>query len=78
MQGPFASSPGFALTDGSLISPMPELRFPVPVVVPGVVLPLEDDKPEVPLADEPPIEPPVELPPVALPAAPPPAPPPPL
>lgn len=66
LQGPFASSPGFALTEGSLLSPIPGLLpFPRPVVVLGVV-------------PAPPIGLPMELPPavplltpLALPPAPP-------
>jgi hypothetical protein len=38
LQGPLASSPGFALTEGSLLSPIPGLLpFPMPVVVLGEV-----------------------------------------
>jgi hypothetical protein len=38
LQGPLAFSPGFALTEGSLLSPIPGLLpFPRPVVVLGVV-----------------------------------------
>lgn len=38
LQGPFASSPGVALIEGSLLSPIPGLLpFPKPVVVLGVV-----------------------------------------
>ena len=43
LQGPFASSPGFAVTDGSLLSPIPGLLpFPKPAVMLGVV-PLPGD-----------------------------------
>jgi hypothetical protein len=38
LQGPFASSPGLSLMEGSLLSPIPGLLpFPSPAVVLGVV-----------------------------------------
>jgi hypothetical protein len=60
LQGPFASSPGFNLTEGSLLSPKPGLLpFPKPVVVLGVVPgpPTGLPKPDVPLFT-PPVLPP--------------------
>ncbi len=81
LHGPFAFRPGFALVAGSLPVPV-EFVVPNPVefvepmpVVPGVVVLLGDDIPDVLPVAEPPIEPPVEAPPLAPPAAPPPAPP---
>jgi hypothetical protein len=70
LQGPFASSAGLALTEGSLLSPIPGLLpFPRPVVVLGVVPPPGDEKPVLP-ADEVPTKLPAEPPPALPPAEP--------